>query len=408
MTHSQITLFTSKTLKNGEHPIMMRLTKNGKLTYISTGFSSKIFDWNVKLQKPRRSHPQYENLVSIISNMENKIRKIIVELEIQSRNYSVAQVKSKYLGKGSTHSVFEMFEKRIQMDLDSGSIGNSKVYRQTLSSFKKFRSNRDIQFYELDYPVIKDYESFMQRAGLKKNTIAIRMGKIKAVYNLAVKHKVAKRENNPFLDYEIKREKTISRALTKDQIKKIEDYEPASNSEAWAKDVFLFSLYAQGMNFKDMLFLTDENIIEHDINSECQVRINYNRKKTSTYYDIGVGKKLEPILIRFMERCRDKNEKGTFYIVPLPNEKVRTDEGYKSALRWVNRLLQRIGKKLSLPIKLTTYVARHSYASIMYKENVNPGIISQALGHRSIKTTQIYLAQFDNKMIDQANKQVFG
>ena len=147
------------------------------------------------------------------------------------------------------------------------------------------------------------------------------------------------------------------------------------------------------MAFVDLAHLTYKNIHGDEL--------VYSRVKTKTEIRV----KITSGMRRLLEKYADANSNALF---PILKSLDASYETYKVALRTYNRRLERIGNKLSCPVKLTSYVARHSWA-MSAKENSAPiSVISQALGHTSEETTRFYLKELDQSIIDRVNMKIIG
>ena len=158
----------------------------------------------------------------------------------------------------------------------------------------------------------------------------------------------------------------------------------------FARDMFLFLFLCRGMSFIDAAYLKKE-----DIRGGI---LTYRRQKTGQALHIKI---IEPIK-ELVDRYSDKESPYLLPVITRPEDDVRRQ--YERALRRVNNALKTIAKKVRLDVPLTTYIARHSWASIAKSKNVPVNVISDALGHDSIATTQIYLATIDASTIDKANE----
>lgn len=160
-----------------------------------------------------------------------------------------------------------------------------------------------------------------------------------------------------------------------------------------AVDMFAFSYLMGGINFTDMSLLTNDNI-DND-------RLIYVRQKTKKRIILPLSEQAKEI----MDKYRDSKRK---YLFPVLDNKNRTTTQVKDriydVLANVNHHLNEIGKSLGIELKITTYVARHSYATVLKRAGVSTAIISESLGHSSEKVTQIYLDCFENKQVDDAMK----
>lgn len=172
-------------------------------------------------------------------------------------------------------------------------------------------------------------------------------------------------------------------------IRKIRDLELKNESQAFARDIFLFSFYTRGMSFVDMAYLKKKDL-RNGI-------LSYRRNKTHQQLFIKWEKPMQELV--------DKYDTGDSpYLLPIIREAgVDERRQYLNEVHRINRNLKLIGEQIGLSIPLTTYVARHSWASIAHSKNVSLSVISEALGHDSEKTTRIYLASLDTSQVDKAN-----
>jgi integrase len=222
---------------------------------------------------------------------------------------------------------------------------------------------------------------------------------LRSAYNKAIKEKCAQKSNYPFNEFRVSKfdVSTQKRAISKaDVLKFAEDTEPIGDDRyvQLSKDIFIFSYLCGGINFTDIANLTKDNIVNG--------RLRYVRQKTGKLIRIGIPFEAMKIIQKY-------EVESIGYIFPILNSKK-----HKTPLQKQNRIhkmrtkinnnLKIIGKRLGLDINVTTYVARHSFASVLKKSGVNIAIISEALGHSNLETTQIYLDNFDNEQMDEAMK----
>ena len=156
------------------------------------------------------------------------------------------------------------------------------------------------------------------------------------------------------------------------------------------KDLFMFSFYNRGMNFVDMAFLKVKNIESG--------RINYTRQKTGQHFSIKVTDKSKSII----DKYNDLKEPES-YIFPIIYRKGNEYLDYRNAMRLMNKKLKKISELLNLDVPLTTYVSRHSWATIAKKSGVATAVISEGLGHTTEEITQVYLDSVENDVLDDAN-----
>lgn len=185
-------------------------------------------------------------------------------------------------------------------------------------------------------------------------------------------------------------EKTFKRAVPLTVIRRIRDLDltltPATD---YARDLFMFSFYTRGMSFIDMAYLKKKDL-QNGV-------LSYRRQKTGQQLFIRWEKPMQEIVDKY-------DTSGTCYLLPIiRNMGAEARRQYSSAAHFVNAKLKRLGEQLGLGMPLTTYVARHAWASIAKSKNIPLSTISEAMGHDSERTTRIYLASLDTSVVDKAN-----
>ena len=226
------------------------------------------------------------------------------------------------------------------------------------------------------------------------------MRAFKTLVNNAKKENLVKENYNPFKEFSFQKYrgiKTKKRAITKAQIQLIMDYVPLLNSVLNSKNYFLISYFCRGINFTDIAFLKWSNIYEN--------RLEYTRRKTGESFSVLI---LEPAA-KIIEHYKSTNYFGMgSYIFPILNDFHKTpqqiDYRIEKIIKQTNKDLKTIAEAVGIKEKLTTYVARHSFATNMKRSGVSISLISESLGHDSEKTTRIYLDSFENVILDEASK----
>ena len=235
-----------------------------------------------------------------------------------------------------------------------------------------------------------EYENYLKSNGLIPNTISFYMRNLRAVYNRAVEKGITV-QRNPFRYVYTGVDKTVKRALSVSMIRKIRDLDLRNSpSMDYARDIFMFSFYTRGMSFVDMAYLKKKDL-QHGV-------LSYRRQKTNQQLFIKWEKPMQQIIDKY-------DTSSTPYLLPIIKD-VNSDarRQYHNASHLVNAKLKKIGVDLGLPLVLTSYVARHTWASVARSKNISLSVISEAMGHDSENTTRIYLASLDMSVIDKANE----
>ncbi len=290
------------------------------------------------------------------------------------------------------HTLFT-FAQNIVNELElAGRERTKEVYSSAINSFKEFRKGKDITFDMLSNELMLSYESYLKNRGLCPNSSSFYIRAIRAIYNKAVDRGIVA-QSFPFKGVYTGVDETVKRALRIELLKKIKHLHLSGNLQ-FARDIFLFSFYTRGMSFVDIAFLKRNNLADGVL--------HYKRRKTGKLISV----KWEGCMQDIVDKYGDTESQ---YLLPLISENTTNiRRSYLNAAHTINRNLKTIGKMLSIRHSLTMYVARHTWATLAKNNDIPIYIISESLGHESIKTTQIYLASVDNVAVDSANKMLIN
>ena len=404
MSSVKVVLYTSKKLKNKEHPIMLRVIKDRKIKYLSIGASCSKNLWSEENNLPMKKHPLYEELLVLIDNKRLEATRLLLGLKADSKDYSAEEVRGRLKTiVTDKKTVFKYFDEMVSRLEKSERIGYANIFKATKNSLFKFRNGQDFEFTDITTSFIIKYEEDFLNRGVTLNSVFVFMRTFKTLLNYARKENIIKYEFNPFKDISFtkyRRIKTKKRAISKEEIQKIAKLKLKPETSIFhSRNYFMFSFYNRGINFIDMAFLKWKDIKKG--------RLNYNRKKTKEQFTIGM---LEPAMeiLKYYKKIYYDSEES--YVFPILNESHETakskDNRIDKILKVVNADLKIIAGMAKINEKLTTYVARHSYATIMRRSGASTAIISESMGHDSEKTTQIYLESFENIVLDEASKAI--
>lgn len=394
-TNVNILCYKSKTLSNGEHPLMIRVCKDGKKKYQSLGISVNPAHWDFKKNKPKSNCPNKEYINKIIADKSNEFAEQIVKLKSEHKEFTANSLIDKTSEKVKPKTVGDVFLEQLQRLTDENRRGYMLSTKQVYNSLIDFNKHLNIYFSYIDVTWLRRYETYLRNKGIAENTIGIRFRTLRVIYNLAIEENIIKADHYPFKNYKVSKlhQETAKRAITKEDVNRILDYQSTNKYLKLPIDLFAFTYYVGGINFVDIAYLTKENLMDG--------RLIYTRRKTGKLIKIP----LQPQAIELIEKYSDKESPYLFPILSTyhKTEQQRANRVHKVITK-VNQRLKEVGKALGIPIDLTTYVARHSQATVMKKAGVSTSIIRELMGHSSERVTQIYLDSFDNEQIDDAMK----
>jgi len=321
--------------------------------------------------------------------------KTLLNIDSNKEDYSIEELSTKIKRKKKLVTFNEFTQEIIDGLYDANRIGNAKSYETALNVINTFSKNKNLLFTDIDYKFLKKFEEFHLGKGNSINGFNVYMRAVRAAYNKAIKENIVSSDNYPFKDYQISQQKTIKKAISKEEMKKIVDLELEAGTTLWhARNYFLFSFFTIGMSWVDMASLTRKNILSN--------RIIYKRAKTGKDYSIEINDNIREILTYYL----NQGNKYVFPIIKRDDTELNKRNDMKNRLRRYNANLKKIGLLIGSNNHFTSYVSRHSWASIANFSGIPLGVISGGLGHEDLKTTQTYLANFDKSDIDRANQNI--
>jgi len=394
MASVKLKYLDDKVLKDETHPIAIQVIHDRRKKIFYLGHSLPKSEWDYKNNQPNTKNPNYRLLRGRIKAAINDLESIILDFENKQQPFTLIDVESAYKPKQSNFAeptTFTSFIENIISELKiENRIGNAKAYSNAKTIFIKLMGD-SYSMPDISEEVILDFIHKMTAHGLTVNSRGVHLRALRAVMNKAIKAKLCDESKYPFKNISIKTQKTRKRAVNKDIIKMVEELDVSKeNNLQLYKDLFMFSFYCRGMNFVDIAYLQVKNIESG--------RLIYKRQKTGQQFSIKITEKAKAIIGRYS----DLNA-AEAYLFPIICRRGNEYLDYKNAMRLMNKKLKKISKLLNLDMPLTTYVVRHSWATIAKKSGISTSVISEGLGHTTEEITQVYLDSFENDVLDDAN-----
>lgn len=387
--------------KEGKKPIYIRIADAGKSRYVSTGLKVKPKYWN-KQKRVVRENDYFDALHvnKIISDKIKAIKDEQYQLQAENQNVNADILKRKAKSnefRGDFIEYAHAFAKRKRR----ANVGTGKKYSSVVAKIEEFTGN-NLSFRDITVRWLKDFSDWL--AVEKKNTpntIHTNLRCVRAILYDAIKEDRFPQERNPFFKFKLKQPKVSRVKLNLEELKKFSEVEPNDNPmQALAKDMFLFSFFSYGMRYRDVAGLKWKNI-EGDY-------IRYNMNKTGETHSVKIRDHTRKILDKY------KGDSGPEdYVFPLLNTRKNLDnpevldQEFSIQNGNVNEEIDNLRKSAGISKKVSFHIARHSYADLARKKDVNLHAISKSLGHASLKTTETYLKGLDNETTDKAVQSVY-
>ena len=391
--------FRASSVSGKQGTLFIQVIHQRVVRQVSTSYKLYPKEWDADRQSvvvPKdtssKRSPYLHSVQEALRSDAARLRLIILSLDHSRKAYQAKDVVKRFLKKEQSDEFAVFAETLIGQKREEGHLSLATKYQSSLNSLNRFLDGRLLTFDEMDASQMLSYESYLKKQGLCSNTTSFYMRNLRAIYNQAVEQGLTP-QNYPFARVYTGIAKTAKRAVNVEEVQKIKTKElPADSTVAFSRDIFLFSFYTCGMSLTDIAHLK-----KSDLQGD---NLSYCRQKTGQRITI----RWEPCMQRLVDKY--KNE-GSPYLIPIitcPGE----DEArqYQNKIHLINHHLKKLGEELGLSSKLTSYVARHSWASIAKSQDVPVAAISEAMGHTTERTTRIYLKSFENTLVDCANQKV--
>ncbi|CAG5082231.1 site-specific integrase [Parvicella tangerina] len=410
---------------DGTYPIVIAISHKGQTRFINLKKSCLIEKWSdvsfigksvpnsnlinakIELQLSKAKTYVLNNTLEV-EEMQIGELKSNLEIVVFSSENTTQRTKNRILAKKlNSSSLTKYANERIKLLTQSKGNGYAAVFRSSLERFQSYFGKDEILFADVDLAFLRGFEAYCKSRNNKNSTISIYLRPIQTLYKEAILEGVITSDLNPFERYKIpKAEKTKKRALRIEVIRDIRKLELKPHSALWdAKNYFLFMFNNMGINFVDIAKLEKWQILgaKYENGKLVQGRLNYKRSKSKGEFSIKLTDESLAILNSYNIFEKDKNDKV------FPIGYTDTEIGYrtyKQKRKRINRRIREIGAMVGLDEDITTYYARHSWATIAKRKMLPISVISEGLGHSDLRTTQIYLDSFDDDVLDDANDQI--
>jgi site-specific recombinase XerD len=396
-----IRLDTRRKKENAKYPVKLRVygkqSKIEKWYSLDTDLTEKEFEtiW---------INPENKDLRGSNKEIELKLKTIETRANAEAKQMTVfdfATFEKKFFRKSTDkNNVKYHFDLVIQSNLKKNKIGTAESYKYTLNSLADFSKNREknkCEIEKLTFNIITDewlkkYEVFMLAKEKSYTTIGIYTRTLRVVFNNAIRDKDINKDIYPFgkNKYEIPTSKKVKKALSSKELKILFEAKATNENEQQAKDFWFFSYACNGMNFKDISLLKYSDIKEDSF--------SYYRAKT-----FDKSKEKETIIIYLTDFTKNiiskhGNQNKSGFVFNIVSSKDTTLEQYykiKNFTRFTNDHIKRIAKANNLPTDISTYWARHSFATNSIRKGATMEFISEALNHSDLSVTKNYFAGFE-------------
>ena len=273
--------------------------------------------------------------------------------------------------------------------------GTAHVYQSTLNRLRGFVEGREITFHQLTPEWLMRFEKKLLADQLTWNTISTYMRTLRSVYNQAVECSMAPYVPRLFNKVYTGVDSKVKRAVRPETMRKLMVEGNLTDPKlAFSRDMFVLLFLFRGMSFVDLAFLR-----KCDLQGDV---ITYHRQKTGRKLTIVASKEALEIIRRNINPDPESP-----YLFPIIKQVGRGEyKQYSNMLRILNYRLLKVARTLKLRERISTYVARHTWATTAIRQNYNPSLICDAMGHSSVKVTETYFKSFREEDINRMNRRI--
>lgn len=376
--------------------IIFLVTRHRVVRQIATGYKVFPHEWDTEgmtvLFPPGCRESRYAYLSTLDGALREdtrRLRGVVLRLGRTGEPYTADDVVERFLAPVVDRCFLSFARDLVRQLRQAGKGCTADTYTTAANSFARFRQERDISLDDVDSSLMTAYESYLKSIGVCPNSISFYMRNLRAIYNRAVEKELTV-QRYPFRHVYTGIDKTVKRAVSLKVIRQIRDLDLALRPDMDFAVTFSCFPFTPAV-------------------CRSSTWHSSRRKICKTAFCPTVG--IRPINCCLSSgRCPCKRLSTSTTPLECPTWlPIITDNGkdgrrqYKTQAHRVNRNLKKIGRQLGLAVPLTTYVARHGWASIARSKNIPLATISEAMGHDSENTTRIYLASLDTSVVDKAN-----
>jgi site-specific recombinase XerD len=383
-------------------PLKLRITYKGERRYYATGYDASDIEWNVINSPDAKGN--LRKIKNAIAEIENNAQKCCQEIIPFSFRKFENDFFDRQIEFQNVESAFNAYINRLNNNNQAGTVD---AYKTALIALKRFKGN--LKFDDVTPEFLQSFENWMIGRGRSITTVGFYLRSLRAIMNIAKEKQIIKPQSYPFgrRKYTIPTGRNIKKALGIQQIKQVFDYQTNLGTGAdKARDFWVLSYLCNGINMMDLVQLQwkDVNISSINFIREKTKRVNKANPVTIT---VPRNAYIDKIITKWAIKSFESND----YIFDIIAKNDFADvirNKAKQFTRVTNKWMKRIGEDLGFDFKLTTYVARHSFATILVRSGAPMKLASQSLGHLNLSTTERYFAGFDLEAQAEFNKSLIN
>lgn len=359
--------------KKGLAPIELLVFHKGRNKQLSLGRKVKPENWDDERKEVKGEGRQVTN--SVITRQKAKLQNIIDKMILAEEDLSLDEIVRRYRGKSqSEEDLAGYLQSYIDRNPENLQYGTLKYYKTCLERIKEFDK---VKLKHVNEDWLGGFEKFLKKEGNNQNTIFQRLKVIRKIMRLAQRE--GKVQHYPFQHYKIKTEKTTRDFLSLEELKKLQGLEGLPKSYELVRDVYVFSATTGGIRFGDLCVLQRDSIKDG--------KISFRNRKTKDPISFRLSKTSQAILDKY----------SGDYLFPIIDDSKPILGEISRRNAYFNKVLKLLAQKAKINKRLTMHTARHTWATISLNNDISTEVVGKILGHKDLKTTQIYTNILDKR-----------
>jgi len=383
-----------------EHcPLYIRIIKDRKARFVSTGIRLKETEWDDEKQRVKKNHSNSNRLNAALMQKIADAEGQIADIERNKSNISAKKIKEIIKGKKAIQFFGYAYDKCEKMR-GSVSYRTYESYVSYVKKFETFNNGKEIHFEDISVSLLNDYVNYMTKNlnnGATTQNFSLKV--LAIIFKQAHKEDIIPESVYPFNKVKIK--KTLGKRLflNKQQLESLQNLALEEDcTAAIVRDMFLFSVYAGGLRFSDVVTLQKKHYFEEE------ARIKKVIRKTNRLHQFKIGNLAKSIIDKYTKNIKKLDDcifpliEGNVFEQLSESTQVKLIRHGNQIARWH---LLNFGKKIDLPFPLTFHLSRHTFATNALNNGMRIEYVSKLMDHTNIVTTQIY-AKIINEELDKA------
>ena len=399
MASIKLILRTNQKDQTGHSPLYIRIIKDRKTKFITAGVKLKESEWDEAKQKVKKNHSNSARMNAALSQKIADAEGQVADMERKVKTVSIKKLKEAIKGK-EVPNFFTYSRKHCERIKGNVSISTYKTYGVYLDKFEKWVGTKDVYFDDITVSLLLDYLGYMSNELNNGNTTQRYSIMILAImFKEAIKEEIIPEYMYPFNKLTLKKDASKRQFLKKEQFEAIGGFKLKENTKACIyRDMFIFSIYAGGLRFSDVL----EIQVKHF--NEEERRIKKVIRKTGRVHQFKIGQVALDIIHKYK---KEKAEPDDFIFPVVTNKELFfTNDEFRytfseSINKAANFQIKKIATKLEIKTNVSFHISRHTFATNALNNGMRIEHVSKLMDHNDISTTQIY-AKIINEELDNA------